>query len=183
MPKPHKTHEELYLELIPKEVDEDPLQFLSPSDTKKYCEDHVAGFIEKLPRQYRQTKFAKHFMGICSCVFQSDGNNGLLIGYKQDYTLNVYSKKSKVSIDVPVFELSFAHRDTDLTVRVLQLALEQFFLRQKGSTKDSLVVYQFRGEEMFQSGLIVLSEYLPEGTNIEARCNPRYTHTRAPYTL
>lgn len=117
-----KSHEELYLELIPKEVDTDPLRFLSPRDTKKYCEDHVDAFIKELPRQYRQRNFTKHFMGMGSCVFQSDGNNGLLIGYKPDYLLHFPKTRPKCSVDVPVFQLSFAHRDTDLTVRVLQLA-------------------------------------------------------------
>lgn len=180
MPKPH---EELYLELIPKEVDVDPLQFLSPRHTKTYCDNHVEAFIKELPRQYKQKKFTKHSMGIGSCLFQCDGNNGLLMGYKPDYLLHFPKTRPKCSVDVPVFELSFEHRNSDLTVRVLQLALEQFFLRQKGDTSDSLVIYRFKGEEIFQRGLDVLREYLPEGTTIEARCNPRYSNTRAPYTL
>ncbi|MBS3121575.1 hypothetical protein J4434_01685 [Candidatus Woesearchaeota archaeon] len=177
------THEELYLELIPKEVDTDPLQFLSPSHTKKYCDDHVTSFIKELPRQYRKSKLTKHSMGIGSCVFQSDGNNGLLIGYKPDYHLFFPKARPKCGVDVPVFQLSFAHRNTDLTVRVLQLAFEQFFLRQKGDTQESLIAYQLKGDEIVKNGLDVLREYLQEGTGIEARCNPRYSNTRAPYTL
>ncbi|MBI4453633.1 hypothetical protein HY636_03230 [Candidatus Woesearchaeota archaeon] len=180
MPTPH---EELYLELIPKEADDDPLQFLSPRHTKKYCDDNVKDFIKELPIQYKKHKFTKHSMGVGSCVFQTDGNKGFLIGYKPDYALYFPKKRPKCGVDVPVFQLSFAHRNTDLTERVLQLALEQFFLRQKEDTSDSLVVYRLKGEEVFQRGLDVLREYLPQGTKIEARCNPHSSHTRAPYTL